>query len=147
MPCQDGLCTSGGRASAFTREAARGGRVTHCGATFPPLPPEGPPYVAPDLYHDYSTSVRVNEAEISVLASAVFAALLQQGYVRPRVPERQIVDRIRALLADNLRTEQELEEEAEREAEKHARQMVGLDQRTVIQGIKARLAKKRGFQL
>jgi hypothetical protein len=91
--------------------------------------------------------VRVNEAEISVLASAVVSALLQQGYVRPRVPDRQVVERVRTLLVDNMRTEQELEEEAEREAEKHARHMVGLDQRTVVQGIKARLAKKRGFQL
>jgi hypothetical protein len=91
--------------------------------------------------------VRVNEAEIGVLASAVVTALLQQGFVRPRVAERQVADRIRTLLIDNMRTEQEIEEEAEREAEKHARQMVGLDQRTVVQGIKARLAKKRGFQL
>ena len=91
--------------------------------------------------------MRVNEAELSVLASAVFAALLQQGYVHPKVPEKQIVDRIRNLMIENMRIEQEIEEEAEREAEKHARQMVGMDQRTIIQGIKARLAKKRGFQL
>ena len=105
------------------------------------------PRVARAPGDDYSAPVRVSEAEIGVVASAVFAALLQQGYVRPKVPEKQIVDRIRKLMVENMRIEQEIEEEAEREAEKHARQMVGMDQRTVIQGIKARLAKKRGFQL
>jgi hypothetical protein len=91
--------------------------------------------------------VRVSEAEIAVLASAVATALVRQGFVRPLVQERMIGERIRTLIVDNMRTEQALEEEAEREAEKHMRQMVGLDLRTVVQGIKARLAKKRGFQL
>jgi hypothetical protein len=91
--------------------------------------------------------VRVSEAEIAVLASAVVSALVKQGYVRPRVEESRLVDRVRTLLLDNVRAEQDLEEEAERLAEKHARQMVGMDQRKVVQGIKARLAKERGFQL
>ena len=47
-------------------------------------------------------------------------------------------------MASRLR---ELEEEAERLAESHARKMVGMDQRRVIQGIKERLARERNFAL
>jgi hypothetical protein len=46
-----------------------------------------------------------------------------------------------------VKAEQALEDEAERLAGKHARQTVGMDQRKIIEGIKARLAKERGFPL
>lgn len=74
-------------------------------------------------------------------------ALLQQGYVQPTGNQADLVARIQALLLENLRAEQELEEEAERLAERHARQMAGMDQRKIIQGIKERLARERGFSL
>jgi hypothetical protein len=91
--------------------------------------------------------MRVNEGEIGILASAIVRALLEQGFVHPKVERRALVERIRTLLLDNVRQEEALEEEAERLAEKHARQMAGMDQRKVILGIKQRLAKERGFQL
>lgn len=81
------------------------------------------------------------------LAASVVRALVKQGYVQPAGSEADLVGRIQTLLLENLRAEQELEEEAERLAERHARQMAGMDQRRIIQGIKERLAKERGFTL
>jgi hypothetical protein len=46
-----------------------------------------------------------------------------------------------------MKAEEELEAEAERLARQHTRQMVGMDHRKVVDGIKARLAKERGFSL
>ncbi len=74
-------------------------------------------------------------------------ALLKQGYVRPKVSEKQLTERVARLVTDNLRAEEALEKEAERLAEKHAGQMVGMDHRRIVQGIKARLARERGFSL
>jgi hypothetical protein len=46
-----------------------------------------------------------------------------------------------------MRAEEELELEAERIAQKLGRQALGMDQRKIIDGIKQRLAKERGFSL
>ena len=92
-------------------------------------------------------TVRVQSGEIRDLAEAVVHALLKQGYVHPTVSDKRLVDRITELLLENLRSEEALEKEAEQFAEKHARQMVGMDRYKVVQGIKARLAKERGFTL
>lgn len=95
----------------------------------------------------YSASVRINEREIEFLAESVVRALLKQGFVRPKVAEKALVERIARLVLDNMRTESAIEEEAERLADKHARQMGGMDHRKIVQGIKDRLAKERGFVL
>lgn len=95
----------------------------------------------------YSARVRVNETELEVLSSAIVSALLKQGFVHAKVEEKVLVRRIRQLLVDNLKTEADLEEEAEQLAERHSRQMLGMDRRAVVFGIKQRLAKERGFTL
>ncbi len=81
------------------------------------------------------------------LATAVVDALLKQGFVHPKTDQAVLVHRTVELIAHNLDEEQALEAEAERLAESHARQMVGMDQRKIIQGIKERLARERGFSL
>jgi hypothetical protein len=91
--------------------------------------------------------VRINDAELSVLSAAVVGALLKQGFVKSKVDEKSLVQRITRLFVDNLRTEAEIEEEAERLAEKHSRQMQGMDHRKVVLGIKQRIAKERNFAL
>lgn len=91
--------------------------------------------------------MRINEAEITRLADVVVRALLKQGLVKTKVDEKQLVARVSRIILDNLRAEDALEQEAERLAEKLGRQALGLDQRKIIEGIKARLAKERGFTL
>lgn len=92
-------------------------------------------------------TVYINEERIEALAKAIVKALLKQGYVHPKVPERDLVQRIRRIFIESLMAEQALEEEAEKMAAKLGRQTGGMDQRRIILGIKQRLAKERGFSL
>jgi len=91
--------------------------------------------------------VRIREGELQSLAAAIVGALLRQGFVHPKQDQAVLHRRIVDLIAQNLAEEQALEDEAERLAQSHARQMVGMDQRRIIQGIKERLARERGFSL
>ncbi len=91
--------------------------------------------------------MRVSERQIRLLAEAVVSALLKQGFVQLTANREDVVRRLFALLLENFQTEQALEEEAEDLARHHARQMAGMDQNKIIQGIKERLAKERGFTL
>jgi hypothetical protein len=90
---------------------------------------------------------RIREGELQALAAAIVAGLTKQRFVKPKrdpaVLRRRIVD----IIAHNLDEERALEEEAERLTRSHARQMVGMDQRRIIQGIMERLARERGFSL
>jgi hypothetical protein len=91
--------------------------------------------------------MRINESEISRLADVVVRSLLKQGFIKPKVDEKQLIARISRLILDNLRAEEAIEVEAERLAEKLSRQAQGMDQRKIVEGLKARLAKERGFTL
>jgi hypothetical protein len=91
--------------------------------------------------------VRIFEGEIQRMAASVVSALLKQGFVHPTVGEKELRDRIAAILLENLKVEEALEREAEELADKHSRQSVGMDHRKIVAGIKARLAKERGFVL
>ncbi len=91
--------------------------------------------------------VRVREGELQSLAAAIVDALLKQGFVRPKRDAAVLRRRIVELIARNLEEERAIEEEAERLAATHARQMAGLDQRRIVQGIMERLARERGFSL
>jgi hypothetical protein len=87
------------------------------------------------------------EGKVHALSAALVDALLKQGFVRPMADPAVLQRRIIEVLAENLEQDRQLEEEAERLAQAHARQMVGMDQRKIIQGIKERLARERGFAL
>lgn len=91
--------------------------------------------------------MHINEQRIEVLARAIVKALVKQGFVRPKVPEADLVQRIQRIFVENLMEEQEIEEEAEKMVAKLGRQTGGMDQRKIILGIKQRLAKERGFSL
>ena len=95
----------------------------------------------------YSASMRINDAEVTRLADVVVRALLKQGFIKTKVDEKRLIERVSRLILDNLRTEEAIELEAERLAEKLSRQSLGMDQRKIVEGIKARLAKERGFTL
>jgi hypothetical protein len=91
--------------------------------------------------------MRIREGELQTIAAAMIKALLKQGFVHPKQDAAVLQRRIVELIANNLEEEEELEREAERLAASHARQMLGMDQRKIIQGIKERLARERGFSL
>jgi len=91
--------------------------------------------------------MRIREGELQSLAAAIIDAVVQQGFVQLKVDPAVVQHRIVDLIARNLEEEQALEEEAEKLAQVHSRQMVGMDQRRIIQGIKERLARERGFTL
>lgn len=75
------------------------------------------------------------------------AAALKQGFVHPLAPVARLERRVAELITENFEQEQKLEAEAERLAAVHAREMAGMDQRKIIQGIKERLARERDFSL
>jgi hypothetical protein len=91
--------------------------------------------------------VRIRETELQAVAAAIVRAVVKQGFVRATRDTAVLQRRIVELIAHNLEEERALEAEAERVAQAHARQMAGLDQRTVIRGIMERLARERGFSL
>ena len=91
--------------------------------------------------------MRIREAELQTLAAAIVGALLKHEFVRLKQDPAAVQRRIVELIAHNLEEERALEAEAERLAQGHARQMAGLDQRTIIRGIMERLARERGFTL
>ncbi len=91
--------------------------------------------------------VYINEERIEALSRSIVKALLKQGFVHPKVAERDLVQRVHRIFVENLVAEQALEDEAEKMAAKLGRQIGGMDQRRIILGIKQRLAKERGFSL
>lgn len=92
--------------------------------------------------------MRINDSEITRLADVVVRSLLKQGFIKAKVDEKTLITRISRLILDNLRAEEAIEMEAERLAEKLGRhQAQGMDSRKIVEGIKARLAKERGFTL
>jgi hypothetical protein len=91
--------------------------------------------------------MRINDGELHRLADFVVRALVKQGLVHLKVGEKQVVERVVRVLLDNLRAEEEIEREAEQLADKLGRQVLEMDRHKIVNGIKARLAKERGFTL
>jgi hypothetical protein len=91
--------------------------------------------------------MRISEVEVTRLAEEVVGALIRKEFIKAKVDERQLVARINRLILDDLRAEEALEMEAEQLAAKLGRQALGMDQRKIVEGIKVRLAKERGFTL
>lgn len=91
--------------------------------------------------------MKARAGDIERVAKAIVEAVKKQGFVKPRATDEAIQRRIVQLIQATIVGEQELEREAERFAETHARELVGMDRRKVVLGIKARMAKERNFPL
>jgi hypothetical protein len=91
--------------------------------------------------------MRINEGRVAHLAEEIAVALTKLEMVRVVAKEKDVAERIARVILETFKTEEALEHEAERLAQKHARETAGMDQRKIIEGIKARLAKERGFPL
>lgn len=89
----------------------------------------------------------MREGEVQAIAGAITRALEKQDFVRFKAKSPQIQARIVQLMARNFEEAQALEAEAERMAESHAKQLVGMDFRKIVQGILERLARDRNFPL
>jgi hypothetical protein len=91
--------------------------------------------------------MRISEARVAHLAEDIAAALGKLEIVRMIAKEKDVANRIAQIILESFKTEESIEREAEHLAQKHARETSGMDQRRIIEGIKARLAKERGFPL
>jgi hypothetical protein len=91
--------------------------------------------------------MRINDSALNRLAENVVRGLVKGGIATPKVAEQKLIARVVKVIVDDMRAEEELELEAERIAQKLGRQALGMDQRKIIDGIKQRLAKERGFSL
>lgn len=91
--------------------------------------------------------MRLREAETRRIAAAILDRLEKADLVRIATGRADLETRIAAALLANVRAEAEIEAEAERFAESHSREMVGMDRHKVIQLVKERIARERGFTL
>ena len=73
--------------------------------------------------------------------------LEKAGLMRVGGGRNQLEQRIAGAFRANLRAEEDIEAEAQRFAESHQRELVGMDRYKVVQLLKERIAKQRGFTL
>jgi hypothetical protein len=91
--------------------------------------------------------MRLREPEMRRIAAAILARLEKAGLLRVTGVRAEIEDRIVAAFRANVRAEEEIEAEAHRFAEAHGRELVGMDRHKVLQLVKERIARERGFTL
>jgi hypothetical protein len=91
--------------------------------------------------------MRISEGRVVHLAELITSALSKLECVRLSAKEKDVATRIARVILESFKAEEAIEQEAERLAQKHARETAGMDQRKIVEGIKARLAKERGFPL
>lgn len=95
----------------------------------------------------YFWRVKLREAEIRRIASTIVARLEKAGLMRVTGGRDVLEQRIVAAFKANIRAEEDIEADAVRFAESHSRELVGMDRHKVLQLVKERLAKERGFTL
>jgi hypothetical protein len=91
--------------------------------------------------------MKLRDGEMQRIATSVLARLEKAGLMRITGQRAAIEQRIVAGLRANIRAEEEIEAEAARFAESHSRELVGMDRHKVLQLVKERIAKERGFTL
>ena len=91
--------------------------------------------------------MRLRETELKRIASLVVSRLEKAGLARLTGNRDALEQRIIAAFRANIRAEEDIEAEANRFAESHSRELVGMDRHKVLQLVKERIAKERGFTL
>lgn len=93
----------------------------------------------------------VAASDLERTAEALAKELVRSGTLEPAVPAARIRERLRKVLADNFAEEAEIErtarQEAERIASEHRGEMAGIDRHRLLELIKQRIARQRGFVL
>ncbi len=91
--------------------------------------------------------MKLRDGEMQRIATTVLARLEKTGMLRIVANRAALEQRIVAALRANIRAEEEIEAEAVRFAESHSRELVGMDRHKILQMVKERIAKERGFTL
>ena len=91
--------------------------------------------------------MKLRDGEMQRIATSVLTRLEKAGLLRVTGQRALIEQRIVAGLRANIRAEEDIEVEAARFAESHSRELVGMDRHKVLQLVKERIAKERGFTL
>ena len=91
--------------------------------------------------------MRMRDSEMQRVAGAILDRLEKAQLLKFTGKRSDIESRIVAAFRKNMQDESEIEAEAARFAEAHSRDMVGMDRHRVVQLVKERIAKERGFTL
>jgi hypothetical protein len=91
--------------------------------------------------------MKLREAEMHRIAATILDRLEKAALLRVSGNRKDLALRLVAALRANVRAEEEIEGEAARFAEAHSRELVGMDRHKVLQLVKERIAKERGFTL
>lgn len=92
-------------------------------------------------------SMGLRENELRRAAAAVVRVLREQDLIENAEKPEALEKRVYEAFQKNIREETEIDAEAERMLKDLARQVVGMDQRKLLQKIKEKLAKDKGFVL
>ena len=111
-----------------------------------PRPPDGALALTHFAIYSYF-SMKLRDGEMQRIATSVLARLEKAGLLRITSNRAAVEQRIVAALRANIREEEDIEAAAARFAESHSRELVGMDRHKVLQLVKERLAKERGFTL
>lgn len=105
-------------------------------------------HLATDRRKLYSyPTMKLREPEMKRIAAAIIARLEKAEMMRITGIRDAVEQRIIGAFKANIRAEEELELEAKRFAVSHERDLVGMDRHRVLQLVKERLAKEKGFTL
>jgi hypothetical protein len=91
--------------------------------------------------------MKLRDGEMQRIATSVVTRLEKANLLRVVGNRAAVEQRIVAGLRANLREEEDIELAASRFAESHSRELVGMDRHKVLQLVKERIAKERGFTL
>ena len=91
--------------------------------------------------------MRLRDPELQRIATALLERVEKAGLGRITGNRAAIEQRIIAAFRANMRQEEDIELEAARFAESHSRELVGMDRHKILQMVKERIAKEKGFTL
>ena len=91
--------------------------------------------------------MKLRDGEMQRIASSVLNRLEKAGLLRITGKRAALEQRIVTAFRANIRAEEDIEAEAARFADSHSRELVGMDRHKVLQLVKERIAKERGFTL
>jgi hypothetical protein len=91
--------------------------------------------------------MKLRDGEMQRIATSMLTRLEKAGLLRIASNRAAVEQRIVAAFRANIREEEDIEVAAERFAESHSRDLVGMDRHKVLQLVKERIAKERGFTL
>ena len=91
--------------------------------------------------------MKLRDGEMQRIATSILNRLEKSGLLRIASNRAAVEQRIVAAIRGNIRAEEDIDAEAIRFAESHSRELVGMDRHKVLQLVKERIAKERGFTL